>query len=123
MNTGKTLFAQIMDFLPWSTFDRILPGEFGSANRTAVISSRYRKLAHVPCPCIRARALLVQEFLNLAHRQRLADEGKSRLAREALRKASSRGWAHPLFLRPSTFSFPFNSSTTLSNASKRASQS
>ena len=20
MNTGKTLFAQIMDFLPWSTF-------------------------------------------------------------------------------------------------------
>ena len=24
MNTGKTLFAQIMDFLPWSTFDRIL---------------------------------------------------------------------------------------------------
>ena len=33
MNTGKTLFAQIMDFLPWSTFDRILPGEFGSTNR------------------------------------------------------------------------------------------
>ena len=26
MNTSKTLFAQIMDFLPWSTFDRILPG-------------------------------------------------------------------------------------------------
>lgn len=22
MNTGKTLFAQVMDFLPWSTFDR-----------------------------------------------------------------------------------------------------
>ena len=22
MNTGKTLFAQIMDFLPWRTFDR-----------------------------------------------------------------------------------------------------
>jgi hypothetical protein len=36
MNTGKTLFAQIMDFLPWSTFDRILPGEFGSANRSAI---------------------------------------------------------------------------------------
>ena len=62
MNTGKTLFAQIMDFLPWSTFDRILPGEFGSANRTAVISSRYRSLhmSHVP---VFARALLVQEFL------------------------------------------------------------
>jgi transposase len=24
MNTGKTLFAQILDFLPWSTFDRIV---------------------------------------------------------------------------------------------------
>jgi hypothetical protein len=35
MNTGKTLFAQIMDFLPWSTFDRILPGEFGSSNLKA----------------------------------------------------------------------------------------
>ena len=64
MNTGKTLFAQIMDFLPWSTFDQILPGEFGSANRTAVISLRYRSLhmSHVP---VFARALLVQEFLNL----------------------------------------------------------
>ena len=55
MNIGKTLFAQIMDFLPWSTFDRILPGEFGSANRTAVISSRYRSL-YMSHPCIRARA-------------------------------------------------------------------
>ena len=53
-------------------------------------------LAHVPCPCTRARALLVQEFLNLAHRQRLADEGKSRLAREALRKAAdARGQRSP----------------------------
>ncbi len=24
MNTGKTLFAQLMDFLPWSTFARIV---------------------------------------------------------------------------------------------------
>ncbi len=24
MNIGKTLFAQLMDFLPWSTFDRIV---------------------------------------------------------------------------------------------------
>jgi Domain of unknown function (DUF4372) len=23
MNTGKTLFAQVMDFLPWKTFQRI----------------------------------------------------------------------------------------------------
>jgi hypothetical protein len=24
MNTGKTLFAQLMDFLPWKTFSRIV---------------------------------------------------------------------------------------------------
>ena len=24
MNIGKTLFAQLMDFLPWSTFERIV---------------------------------------------------------------------------------------------------
>jgi hypothetical protein len=24
MNTGKTLFAQLMDYLPWSTFSRIV---------------------------------------------------------------------------------------------------
>ena len=24
MNTGKTLFAQLMDFLPWTTFTRIV---------------------------------------------------------------------------------------------------
>jgi hypothetical protein len=24
MNIGKTLFAQLMDFLPWSTFGRIV---------------------------------------------------------------------------------------------------
>jgi hypothetical protein len=28
MNTGKTLFAQLMDFLPWSTFTRIV-GRYG----------------------------------------------------------------------------------------------
>ena len=24
MNTGKTLFSQLMDFLPWTTFARIV---------------------------------------------------------------------------------------------------
>jgi len=28
MNTGKTVFAQLMDFLPWTTFDRIV-GRYG----------------------------------------------------------------------------------------------
>ena len=56
-----------------------LPGEFGSANRTAVISSRYRSLhmSHVP---VFARALLVQEFLNLG-------SSVGRLAKTAVRNA------------------------------------
>src|SRR5450756_1920842 len=29
MNTGKTLFAQLMDFLPWTTFTRIVERQGG----------------------------------------------------------------------------------------------
>ena len=79
MNTGKTLFAQIMDFLPWSTFDRILPGEFGSADRTAVISSRYRSLhmSHVPV-FARARYLCKNSCVGLRRRPRQNSCHKSR---------------------------------------------
>jgi Domain of unknown function (DUF4372) len=31
MNTGKTLFAQLMDFLPWTTFTRIVERHGGEA--------------------------------------------------------------------------------------------
>ena len=31
MNIGKTLFAQLMDFLPWSTFARIVARYGGDA--------------------------------------------------------------------------------------------
>lgn len=30
MNTGKTLFAQLMDFLPWTTFTRIVERHGGN---------------------------------------------------------------------------------------------
>jgi hypothetical protein len=29
MSTGETLFAQLMDFLSWSTFDRIIARDHG----------------------------------------------------------------------------------------------
>jgi len=29
MNVGKTLFAQVMDFLPWKTFHRIVDRYWG----------------------------------------------------------------------------------------------
>jgi hypothetical protein len=49
MNTGKTLLAQIMDFLPWKTFHRIVARHGGDkevrslheADRTGEVSMPY----------------------------------------------------------------------------------
>ena len=35
MNIGKTLFAQLMDFLPWTTFTRII-NRYGGTNNFAL---------------------------------------------------------------------------------------
>jgi uncharacterized protein DUF4372/DDE family transposase len=46
MNTGKTLFAQLMDFLPWSTFTRIVARHDGDrAVRTLSCAEQYRVMA------------------------------------------------------------------------------
>ena len=46
MNTGKTLFAQLMDFLPWSTFDRIVARYHGDrAVRTFPCAEQYQVMA------------------------------------------------------------------------------
>ena len=46
MNTGKTLFAQLMDFLPWSTFDRIVARYHGNrAVRTMPCAAQYQVMA------------------------------------------------------------------------------
>ena len=46
MNTGKTLFAQLMDFLPWSTFDRIVARYNGNrAVRTLPCAVQYQVMA------------------------------------------------------------------------------
>ncbi len=46
MNTGKTLFAQLMDFLPWSTFARIVARYDGDrAVRTLPCAEQYRVMA------------------------------------------------------------------------------
>jgi len=31
MNVGKTLFAQVMEFVPWKTFERIIERHKGDA--------------------------------------------------------------------------------------------
>ena len=46
MNTGKTLFAQLMEFLPWSTFARIVARYDGDARvRTLRCAEQYRAMA------------------------------------------------------------------------------
>jgi hypothetical protein len=46
MNTGKTLFAQLMDYLPGSTFDRIVARYDGNrAVRTLPCASQYQAMA------------------------------------------------------------------------------
>jgi hypothetical protein len=46
MNTGKTIFTQLMDFLPWSTFDRIVARYDGDrAVRTLTCAAQYQVMA------------------------------------------------------------------------------
>lgn len=44
MNTGKTLFAQIMDFLPWKTFHRIVARHGGDKKKLQLDASLYTLL-------------------------------------------------------------------------------
>jgi hypothetical protein len=45
MNTGKTLFAQLMDFLPWTTFTRIVGYDGDRAIRTLSCAEQFRVMA------------------------------------------------------------------------------
>ena len=46
MNTGKTLFAQIMDFLPWKTFHRIVAWHGGDKGvRSLSCAGQFRTMA------------------------------------------------------------------------------
>jgi hypothetical protein len=46
MNNGKTLFAQVMDFLPWKTFSRIVARYDGDSRvRTLSCGEQYRAMA------------------------------------------------------------------------------
>ncbi|MEO8958079.1 MAG: IS4 family transposase [Rudaea sp.] len=46
MNTGKTLFAQIMEFVPWTSFTRIVQRHSGNAGvRTLTCAEQFRAMA------------------------------------------------------------------------------
>lgn len=46
MNAGKTLFAQIMEFVPWTSFSRILQRYAGNSGvRTLSCAEQFRAMA------------------------------------------------------------------------------
>ena len=52
MNTGKTLFAQLMDFLPWTTFTRCVARYGGDKGvRTLTCAEQFRALAFAQLTC------------------------------------------------------------------------
>lgn len=91
MNTGKTLFAQIMDFLPWKTFHRIVARHGGDKGvRTLTCAEQFRAMAFAQLTyreslrdieaCLQAQAakLYHMGFREPVARSTLADANESR---------------------------------------------
>ena len=91
MNTGKTLFAQLMDFLPWTTFTRIVD-RYGGAHRVRTLScaEQYRSMAFAQltyreslrdietCLSVHASKLYHMGFRQPVRRSTLADANERR---------------------------------------------
>src|ERR1700674_1699305 len=88
---GKTLFAQLMDFLPWSTFTRIVGRYDGDARvRTLCCAEQYRAMAFAQltyreslrdievCLSAQASQLYHMGFREPVRRSTLADANETR---------------------------------------------
>jgi hypothetical protein len=91
MNTGKTLFAQVMDFLPWKTFHRIVARHGGDKGvRTLTCAEQFRAMAFAQLTyreslrdieaCLQAQSakLYHMGFREPVARSTLADANESR---------------------------------------------
>jgi hypothetical protein len=91
MNTGKTLFAQLMDFLPWTTFARIVARYDGDRRvRTLSCGEQYRAMAFAQltwreslrdtetCLSVQASKLYHMGFRQPIRRATLADANEGR---------------------------------------------
>jgi hypothetical protein len=91
MNTGKTLFAQLMEFLPWKTFGRIVARYDGDDRaRTLSCGEQYRAMAFAQltyreslrdieaCLSVQASKLYHMGFSEPVRRSTLADANESR---------------------------------------------
>ncbi len=79
MNTGKTIFTQLMDLLPWSTFDRIVTRYGGN-----------RGVRKLPC----AQHYQVMALAQLTYRESLRDIEACLSAQAA--KLYHMGWREPV---------------------------
>jgi hypothetical protein len=91
MYAGKTLFAQLMDFLPWTTFDRIVQ-RYGGNHRVRVLScaEQFRVMAFAQltyreslrdietCLSAQGAKLYHMGFREPVHRATLADANETR---------------------------------------------
>jgi transposase len=91
MNTGKTLFAQLIDFLPWKTFGRIVARYDGDSRvRTLSCSEQYRAMAFAQltyreslrdietCLSVQTSKLYHMGFSEPVRRSTLADANEAR---------------------------------------------
>ena len=90
MNTGKTLFAQLMDFLPWTTFTRIVDRYGGDHRVTLSCAEQYRSMAFAQltyreslrdietCLSVHASKLYHMGFRQPIRRSTLADANERR---------------------------------------------
>ncbi len=91
MNIGKTLFAQLMDFLPWRTFDRIVARYEGNrAVRTLPCAAQYQVMAFAQityreslrdieaCLSAQSAKLYHMGFRGPVHRSTLSDANEAR---------------------------------------------
>jgi len=91
MNAGKTLFAQLMDFVPWSTFSRLVARYDGDLRvRTLSCGEQYRAMAFAQltyreslrdietCLSAQASKLYAMGFREPIRRSTLADANETR---------------------------------------------
>jgi Domain of unknown function (DUF4372) len=91
MNTGKTLFAQLMEFLPWKIFSRIVARHGGDSRvRTLSCGEQYRAMAFAQltyreslrdietCLSVQASKLYHMGFSEPVRRSTLADANELR---------------------------------------------
>ncbi|MEQ1611401.1 MAG: IS4 family transposase [Hyphomicrobiaceae bacterium] len=91
MNVGKTLFAQLMDFVPWSTFGRLVVRYDGNCRvRTLTCAEQYRAMAFAQltfreslrdietCLLAQSGKLYAMGFRNVVRRSTLADANETR---------------------------------------------